>query len=157
MPYPVGCIHLPGSVAIVLPEGPLMSRRRRKNQQEPRIDEAWVIFRLSTAPVITERDGDFHCVALMDMASGFLIGMQMVPLGTADELGAAVAELLGSARDRGLAAHALVMPESAMSMTVAEHAAALGMIVGKAADEELDGVLAEPRTAFAERFGGQLQ
>lgn len=134
-----------------------MSKRRRQKQPESRVDEAWVIFRLSTAPIITDRDGDFHCIALMNMTSGFLIGMQMVPLGTADELGAAVADLLAGARERGLAAHALVMPESAVSATVAEHAAALGMIVGKAADDELDGVLEEPRAAFAERFGGQLQ
>jgi len=31
------------------------------------------------------------------------------------------------------------------------------MIVGKMADDELDGVLEEARSAFADRFGGQLQ
>jgi hypothetical protein len=134
-----------------------MSKRRKKSRPDTRVDEAWVIFRLSTAPIITERDGDFHCIALMDLASGFLIGMHMVPLGTEDELGAAVDELLKGARSRGLAAHALVMPESALSMTVAEHAATFGMIVGRAADAELAAVLEEPRAAFADRFGGQLQ
>jgi len=134
-----------------------MSQRRRSKAPESRVDEAWVIFRLSTAPISTFEDGDFHCIALMDMASGFLIGMQMVPLGTKDELGAAVAELLEDARNRGLAASALVMPQSAFSEVVAEHAAAKGMLVGQAMDEELDRVLAEPREAFAERFGGQWQ
>jgi hypothetical protein len=111
---------------------------------------------VSTVPIVTERDGDYHCIALMDMTSSFLVGMQMVPLGSADELGAAVATLLADARDRGLAAHALDMPESALSATVAEHATALGMIVGKMADHELDGVLEEARSAFADRFVGQL-
>jgi len=134
-----------------------MSKRGRKSQQGSRVDEAWVIFRLSTVPIVTERDGDYHCIALMDMTSSFLVGMQMVPLGSADELGAAVATLLADARDRGLAAHALVMPESALSAAVAEHATALGMIVGKMADHELDGLLEEARSAFADRFGGQLQ
>lgn len=134
-----------------------MSKRRKKNQQDTRVDEAWVIFRLSTAPIVTERDGDFHCIALMDLGSGALLGMQMVPLGTVDELGAAVGELLGGTRDRGLAAHALVMSESALSMTVAEHAKKYGMIIGKATDTELDRVLDHARTSFADRFGGHLQ
>lgn len=134
-----------------------MSQRRRSKAPESRVDEAWVIFRLSTTPISTFEDGDFHCIALMDMASGFLIGMQMVPLGTKDELGAAVAELLEDARNRGLAASALVMPHSAVSEVVAEHAAAIGMLVGQAMDEELDRVLTEPRVAFAERLGGQWQ
>ena len=134
-----------------------MRKRRRSKAPESRVDEAWVIFRLSTTPISTTQDGDFHCVALMDMASGFLIGMQMVPLWTKDELGAAAPALLNDARGRGLAATALVMPESALSVTVAEHAAAMGMMVGKATDEELDRVLTEPREAFAERFGGQWQ
>ena len=134
-----------------------MSKRRNKSQQDTRVDEAWVIFRLSTAPIITEREGDFHCIALMDLGSGALLGMQMVPLGTVDELGAAVGELLGDAKEQGLAAHALVMPESALSMTVAEHAKTLGMIIGKATDAELNRILDHARTAFADRFGGQLQ
>jgi hypothetical protein len=134
-----------------------MSKRRRSKAPQSRVDDAWVIFRLSTAPISTAQDGDFHCVALMDMASGFLIGMQMVPLGTEDELGAAAPALLKDARSRGLAALALVMPDSALSVTVVEHAAAMGMIAGKATDAELDRALTEPREAFAERFGGQWQ
>lgn len=87
----------------IVREGTPMGRRRRSKAPESRVDEAWVIFRLSTTPISTTQDGDFHCVALMDMASGFLIGMQMVPLWTKDELGAAAPALLNvrGPRSRG--------------------------------------------------------
>jgi len=70
-----------------------MSKRRRSKAPQSRVVDAWVIFRLSTTPISTAQDGDFHCAALMDIPSGFLIGIQMVPLGTEDELGAAADSL----------------------------------------------------------------
>lgn len=42
-------------------------------------NEAWIAFQLNDAPIRTERDGAFNCVALMDAASCFIFGMVMVP------------------------------------------------------------------------------
>lgn len=33
------------------------------------INEAWIVFKLNDAPVITEVDGDFNVLALMDAAT----------------------------------------------------------------------------------------
>jgi hypothetical protein len=38
-----------------------------------KINEAWIAFRLNGAPIRTERDGDFNCIALMDAASCFIL------------------------------------------------------------------------------------
>ena len=47
------------------------------------INEAWIAFQLNDAPIWTERDGSFNCIALMDAASCFIFGMVMAPI---DEL-----------------------------------------------------------------------
>jgi hypothetical protein len=42
-------------------------------------NEAWIAFQLNDAPVRTEQDGAFNCIALMDAASCFIFDMVMVP------------------------------------------------------------------------------
>ncbi len=44
-----------------------------------KVNEAWVAFQLNDAPICTEQDGNFNCVALMDAASGFILGTAFVP------------------------------------------------------------------------------
>jgi hypothetical protein len=43
------------------------------------VNEAWIAFRLNNAPIRTERDGDFNCIALMDAASCFLLASDLFP------------------------------------------------------------------------------
>ena len=45
------------------------------------VNEAWIAFQLNDAPVRTEQDGAFNCIALMDAASCFIFDMVMVPTG----------------------------------------------------------------------------
>ena len=41
-------------------------------------NEAWILFRLNEVPIRTEQDGDFDALALMDVATGIIVGMDMV-------------------------------------------------------------------------------
>ena len=41
-------------------------------------NEAWLLFRLTEAPLRTERDGDFNVFALLDVATGLILGMEFV-------------------------------------------------------------------------------
>jgi hypothetical protein len=41
-------------------------------------NQAWIAFRLNDAPLHTERDGSFNIFALMDAASCFILGTEMV-------------------------------------------------------------------------------
>ena len=43
------------------------------------IDEAWIAFKLNDAPILTEADGDFNVLALMDAASCFILGTEFFP------------------------------------------------------------------------------
>ena len=42
------------------------------------INEAWIAFKLNDAPVVTEVDGDFNVLALMDAASCMILGSEFV-------------------------------------------------------------------------------
>jgi len=40
------------------------------------VNETWIAFQLNETPIITDRDGDFNIIALMDAASCFILGME---------------------------------------------------------------------------------
>lgn len=42
------------------------------------VNEAWIAFKLNAAPVVTEVDGDFNILALMDAASCMILGTEFV-------------------------------------------------------------------------------
>lgn len=42
------------------------------------VNEAWIAFKLNDAPVVTEVDGDFNVLALMDAASCMILGTEFV-------------------------------------------------------------------------------
>ena len=44
------------------------------------VNQAWIVFKLNDEPIVTEADGDFTIIALMDAASCFLLCSELVPL-----------------------------------------------------------------------------
>ena len=138
----------------------MVKRSRNIPHDEPEdlhVDDSWVIFRLSSVPIVTEEDGDFHCVALMDMASGYLLAYQMIPVKSQDEFGDAVETLLKDARKKGVTTRQLVVPSSGASLTVETAVKKLGIHCEIVDDDELVAVLDEPKSAFAAQFGGRMQ
>jgi len=45
------------------------------------VNEAWIAFRINSAPIRTEQDGDFDFIVLMDAASCFILGSELFPFG----------------------------------------------------------------------------
>lgn len=45
------------------------------------VNEAWIAFQLNDEPIRTEQDGSFNCISLMDAASCFIFGTELVPVG----------------------------------------------------------------------------
>jgi hypothetical protein len=41
-------------------------------------NEAWLLFQLNAAPVRTEADGDFNVLAVMDVATGLILGIEFI-------------------------------------------------------------------------------
>jgi hypothetical protein len=62
------------------------------------VNEAWILFRLSSEPIQTERDSDFHCLALMDAASCFLLGSELIPVTAREPTQAQFRHLLKNAQ-----------------------------------------------------------
>lgn len=48
------------------------------NPNQFQVNEAWIVFKLNDAPVITEADGDLDVIALMDTPSCFILGTGFV-------------------------------------------------------------------------------
>ena len=44
------------------------------------VNEAWIAFQLNDEPIHTEQDGSFNCIGLMDAASCFILGTELVPV-----------------------------------------------------------------------------
>lgn len=45
------------------------------------VNEAWLAFKLNEVPICIETEGEFDCIALMDAASGFILGNAFAPAG----------------------------------------------------------------------------
>ena len=64
------------------------------------VNEAWIAFRLNGAPIRTEQDGDFNCIALMDAASCFIFGTELIPVTSVELTQFQIRRLLTDAQQR---------------------------------------------------------
>lgn len=123
-----------------------------------KVNDAWIAFRINGAPVRTERDGDFNCIALMDAASCFILGMELVPIQNAEASPFLFRRLLKSGER-----HKMQLPKK---LYIARNNAA-DELTDVAKDQEIEVVMApekellifigEARQGFAERFGEPQQ
>jgi len=52
------------------------------NPNQFQVNEVWIAFKLNDAPVVTEVDGDFNILALMDAASCMILGTEFIRVGS---------------------------------------------------------------------------
>ena len=117
-------------------------------------DEAWIAFRLNAAPLQTESDGDFHCIALLDGASGRILAMEMVSTKLAGPTAEQARHLLQQARADSQALPAVLYVQAELDAGALEkEAARQRMTVTRVAGNRLAAFIDEPRAAFAARFG----
>lgn len=65
------------------------------------VNETWIAFQLNDAPIITDRDGDFNIIALMDAASCFILGMGYIKTNTLELSRQDAKKLLKTGYDHG--------------------------------------------------------
>ena len=119
------------------------------------INEAWVAFRLNDAPIATEEDGDFNALALMDVASFYIVGTMFVP---SDKLGPTreqSIELLdqGESQKNELP-RKLYVSDGIRAPTLLEEAEARGIEAATISEAEIEIHTGEAREGFREHFGG---
>jgi hypothetical protein len=118
------------------------------------VNEAWIAFRLNGAPIQTEADGAFNCVALMDAASCFILGSEFFPVNELEPSRSEIRRLLkqGQSHKQQLPRTLFVAREQP-SESIAQEAMRLGVSVVQVPEGELLPFIGEALESFRERFG----
>ncbi|MGD9597150.1 MAG: hypothetical protein AB7G76_09520 [Steroidobacteraceae bacterium] len=117
------------------------------------INEAWIAFRLNSAPIRTERDGDFDCIALMDAASCCILGSEFIPVTGAEPTQARFRRMLKDAkRHRQKLPQTLFVAREDVVDRVTPEATRQSIDVVRVPESELLVFIGEAREGFSERF-----
>jgi len=117
------------------------------------VNDAWIVLRLNSVPIRTEQDGDFNCIALMDAASCFILGTDLVPSTTPEPSELQFRRLLRTAK-----AHKHQLPTTLfisrddVADLMTQEATRQGIDVVRAAESELLIFTDEARQGFTEQF-----
>lgn len=118
------------------------------------VSEAWISFQLNSAPVKTNADGDFNCIALMDAASCYIFGSEFIPVDVAEPTRAQFRNLLQGAQRQGkLMPKTLLVAREDVVIQVRLEAVAQGIEVVDVPESELLVFIGGARASFAEQFG----
>jgi hypothetical protein len=118
-------------------------------------NEAWLVFELNEAPVRTEQDGDFDVLAVMDVATGVILGMEFVGLLEERLPEFASRRLLASAEsEAGRRPQRLFLESAVKTAQTAAMANALGIDVEQVSNATLHPLTREAREGFAARVSG---
>ena len=117
--------------------------------------QAWLLFQLNDAPVCTASDGDFNVLAIMDVATGVIFGMEFVALEAVEPSEFEARKLFASAEsEAGRRPDTLfVSREKRMSQLIGA-AEAMGVEVMLENEESLDALTREAREGFMAHVNG---
>lgn len=119
-----------------------------------KVNAAWIAFQLNDAVIETERDGDFNCMALMDAASCFILGIEMYPAHAKEPSLQELRRLIQQGRShKGQMARTLYVAEEQVAISLAQEAARAKIKVVTVPESELLLFIEEARDGFKERFG----
>ncbi len=119
------------------------------------VNEAWIAFKLNDAPIRTEVDGDFNCIALMDAASCFILALEMIPVNAVElsKLEARRVLKKGHAHKQELP-QTLFIPTDHPADNLAAEARRRKITVVRVPEDQLILFIGEAREGFNECFGG---
>lgn len=118
------------------------------------VNEAWIAFRLNDAPIQTEADGAFNCLALMDAASCFILGSEFIPANANESSQLEVRRLLKKGqRHKQQLPQTLFVAREQRSDSIAREAKRQGISVVQVPESELLIFIGGARDGFRERFG----
>ena len=124
-----------------------------------KVNEAWLVFKLNDAPIRTESEGDFNCIALMDAASCFILSNTFAPAGEAEPPTMAVRRLLKEAKvHKRELPKTLFIPSGQFNSILPGEAERQGIAVVRVPEDQLLLFIREARESFKEHFrGGSVQ
>lgn len=120
-------------------------------------NQAWIVFHLNQHPIHTDRDGDFNAIALMDVASGIIHGMQMEPAaGALSEFEARL--LLKQTLEKTQAlVESLYLPDNFDMPGIIKAAKSLNIAVTRKPYQDIYPIIEEAVTGFSEHVSSRRQ
>lgn len=118
--------------------------------QEYQENEAWLLFRLNDDPVRTMADGDFNVLAIMDVGTGLIHGMEFVPAQQNELSEMQSRRLFKMAESKtGARPHLFFVEEGKPLAKLTKVATAMGIEVVVVQGANLDPITREAREGFA--------
>ena len=118
------------------------------------VNEAWIAFKLNDTPILTESDGDFNFIALMDAASCFILSSAPVSVSAAGPSKMEVKRLLKQGQDhKQQLPKTLFIPNDQPASFLTSEAERQGITVVRIPEDQLLPFIGEAREGFTERFG----
>lgn len=120
------------------------------------VNQAWILFKLNDAPVVTGSDGDFNLFALMDAASCFILSSALVPATQVEPSKMEAKRLMKEAQaHKQLLPRQLFIPSDQPAQLFILEARRQGMAVVRVSSDQLQPFVGEAQEGFKKRFGGR--
>ena len=125
------------------------------NPQDYAPNEAWLLFWLNDAPVHTVSDGDFNVMAIMDVGTGLILGMEFVGILAEEPTEFESRKLLASAESKAGERPQRLLVDSGQNLSqLIERASAMGLEVILESGSNLNPITQEAREGFAAHVSG---
>jgi len=119
------------------------------------VNEAWIAFKLNDAPISIQEDGDFNVLALMDAASCFILGTELVPADSTEPSQLESMRLLkGGQSHKDQLPKKLLIPNKQAADILTREAERIGIVVVRVPEEQLLAFIDEAREGFQEHVNG---
>lgn len=117
--------------------------------------EAWLLFQLNEAPVMTETDGDLNAMAIMEVATGMIFGMELAQVSMPGLPEFLSRKLLADAEGQsGSRPQKLFIASEYDADELVKVAKAMGIEVKRVPVKDLSGITQEARESFAAHVSG---
>jgi len=121
------------------------------------VNEALIAFKLNDAPISTEEDGDFNVLALMDVASCYILGTEFVSIGSAEPSELESKRLIRSGHSqKHQVPRKLFIPTNLAAESLRVEAERHGIAVVHVPEEELLVCIGQAREGFREHVSGSV-
>jgi len=117
------------------------------------VNEAWIAFQLNETPISTGKDGSFNCICLMDAASCYILGTELISTSEVEPSQRQAHEMLTAAwAKKGEFPQTLFVPTGRFHGTLKAEAERLGMAVVFAPEDQLLVFIGEARDGYREHM-----
>jgi len=120
------------------------------------VNEAWIVFQLNRKPILTEQDGPHNCFAVMDAASCFILGIELIPAMNAEPSVQEARTLLNMGRKHKQdLPEILFIPQKQVANILAREATQRGIEVRRVPEKDLSVFIRDARDGFEDHLAAR--